>query len=77
MATLDGTRTGRSGISAPSSRALNLDPALAEGPDEAFLVGTEFAHLHGAHDGSLHATLPPEVVALAADHGCGGPSCTR
>lgn len=69
MAALQGVRTGRSGISAPSSRAVHLDPALAGGPAEAFMVGTEFAHLHGAHDGSLHATLPPEILASAVDHG--------
>jgi Family of unknown function (DUF5519) len=69
MESLDGVRTGASGISAPSSRALHLEPALAKGPASAFIVGTEFAHLHGAHDGSLHATLPEQLVGLATDRG--------
>jgi hypothetical protein len=41
---------------------------------DAYLAGTEFAHLHGAHDGSLHslhAALPREAVALAVDRGWG------
>jgi hypothetical protein len=65
MAALDGVRTGRSGISLPQTRALHLDPALALGPPEAFMVGTEFAHLHGSFDGSLHAVLPRDVAAQA------------
>ncbi|MFD5829849.1 luciferase family protein [Lentzea sp. NPDC060358] len=67
MAALAGVRTGPSGISLPSSRALHLDPAAAKGPADAFLVGTEFAHLHGDGSGSLHLALPTalaqEVIA--------------
>ncbi|MFI7708864.1 luciferase family protein [Nonomuraea sp. NPDC049480] len=69
MAGLDGVRTGRSGISLPQTRALHLDPARALGPREAFMVGDEFAHLHGASDGSLHVALPPDVVAQAIETG--------
>ena len=69
MSALDGVRTGRSGVSLPESRALHLDRALAEGPANAFMVGTEFAHLHGAGDGSLHAMLPETVAAEAIDRG--------
>lgn len=69
MATLEGIRTGRSGISLPQTRALHLHPALALGPREAFMVGSEFAHLHGATDGSLHATLPRDVAAQAIERG--------
>jgi hypothetical protein len=65
MAALAGVRTGRSGVSLPQTRALHLDPARALGPPEAFMVGDEFAHLHGAFDGSLHAMLPPDVAAEA------------
>jgi hypothetical protein len=43
MATLDGTTMGRSGISAPTSLVPHLDADLARGPDDAYLVGTEFA----------------------------------
>jgi phospholipase/carboxylesterase len=39
------------------------------GPPEAFLVGTEFAHLHGARDGSLHVALPTADATLAIEKG--------
>ena len=73
MTALDGVRAGRSGISLPQSRALHLDRALALGPPEAFMVGDEFVHLHGAFDGSLHASLPPEVAAEAIARGWAEP----
>ena len=62
MIILDGITAGRSLISAPSSRALHLAQGRAYGPDEAFLIGTEFAHLHGDGSGSLHLTLPRATV---------------
>jgi hypothetical protein len=65
MAALEGVTTGRSGVSLPESRAVHLHPELAGGPREAFLVGTEFAHLHGATDGSLHVALPPALATEA------------
>ena len=73
MAALAGVRTGRSGVSLPQTRALHLDPALALGPPDAFMVGHEFAHLHGASDGSLHAMLPPDVVTQAIERGWAEP----
>jgi hypothetical protein len=69
MASLPGLYTGLSAISAPTSRALHLPGDLALGPDEAFIVHTEFAHLHAPADGSLHATLPRAVVARAVELG--------
>jgi Family of unknown function (DUF5519) len=68
MRPLDGVRTGHSGISSPESRALHLEQTLSRGPDDAFIVGNEFAHLHGAHDGSLHVTLPEGLAQVAIDH---------
>jgi hypothetical protein len=65
MAALDGVHVGRSHVSIPATRALHLDPATAQGPVEAFMAGHEFAHLHGAHDGSLHLTLPRRLAAAA------------
>ncbi|MFD4637374.1 luciferase family protein [Lentzea sp. NPDC058436] len=62
MAALEGVTTGPSGISFPSSRALHLDEDAATGPEDAFLVGTEFAHLHGDGSGSLHLALPLDVA---------------
>lgn len=69
MTTLEGVSIGVSGVSLPESRALLLDPQLARGPADAFMVGTEFAHLHGPRDGSLHAMLPPLIAAAAIDKG--------
>lgn len=65
-------QSGASGISLPDTRALHLDPAYANGPKEAYLPGaarTEFAHLHGPRDGSLHVTLPRPLAADAIDKG--------
>ena len=69
--TLEGVVAGRSGISVPTSLALHLDPGLATGPIEAFLVGTEFAHLHGDGSGSLHLALPLPDVEQVLDNGWG------
>lgn len=64
-------------IKAPSMRAphgtigLYLDDDAARGPGEAFLLGTEFAHLHPLPDGSLHMVLPEDVKAAAVAAGWG------
>lgn len=71
MVNLEGVRAGHSLISEPSSRALHLDPALALGPREAYLVEREFAHLHGDGSGSLHLTLPEPWRAEAIANGWG------
>ncbi len=39
-----------------------LREELPSGPQEAFMIGREFAHIHPMPDGSLHAALPPEVA---------------
>jgi hypothetical protein len=69
MRRLDGVRTGHSGISAPESRALHLEQTPPRGPHEAFIIGSEFAHLHGPHDGSLHVTLPEGLAEVAINCG--------
>jgi phospholipase/carboxylesterase len=69
MIALPGITVGPSKKSVPQTRALHLDPALARGPREAFIDGTEFAHLHGNHDGSLHASLPLDVAGSAVAQG--------
>jgi hypothetical protein len=73
MTGLEGVRGGRSGVSLPETRALHLDERIAHGPSDAYMVGTEFAHLHGAEDGSLHAMLPTDVAAEAIDRGWAEP----
>ena len=37
----------------------------------AFQKGREFAHIHPAHDGSFHMTLPAEIAQEAYDKGWG------
>ncbi len=71
MAALPQVTTGPSGISLPETRALQLPAASAGGPREAFLIGHEFAHLHGETDGSLHLALPLEVAAEVEEKGWG------
>jgi hypothetical protein len=73
MAALDGVHTGRSAVSLPDSRAVHFDPELAVGPPEAFMAGTEFAHLHGPTDGSLHLMLPLPVAVEAIREGWAEP----
>jgi hypothetical protein len=60
---------GPSAISVPGARALWLPPEAARGPRTAFLVGTEFAHLHPSPDWSLHAALPPLLAGEAVEKG--------
>ncbi|MBF6229457.1 luciferase family protein [Nocardia abscessus] len=73
MSGLDDVLLGRSGVSLPDTRAVHLRPTMAQGPDEAYLAGTEFAHLHGHGDGSLHMCLPKDVVAQAVRQGWAEP----
>jgi len=70
---LVGVSVGKSLVSVPGARAFHLDEALALGPDRAFQRGREFAHLHPAHDGSLHMTLPPEMYEEVLAKGWGEP----
>ena len=66
---LPGVAVGPSLVSVPGARALFLVEEAGGGPPEAFQAGREFAHVHPAHDGSLHVTLPP---ALAGEVDKGG-----
>ena len=73
MTQLEGVSVGPSRVSPPSTRAVHLDAALAAGPVQAFMVGTEFAHLHGPSDGSLHVALPEYLAAEAIAAGWADP----
>src|SRR5215207_515914 len=64
---LPGVEERPSAISVPGTRALWLREELPIGPQEAFLIGREFAHIHPMPDGSLHAALPPEVAQEALE----------
>lgn len=66
---LPGVAEQPSGISVPGARALVLEPELAVGPKEAFLVGREFAHPHPGEDHSLHMALPEPVAEAACAAG--------
>ena len=72
LADLPGVVWADSLISVPGARALTLPPDQAVGPREAFMLGTEFAHLHPAPDHSLHLALPPDVARQAIDAGWAG-----
>ncbi|MFB7842635.1 luciferase family protein [Microbacterium sp. NPDC056052] len=71
MSSWEATVIGRSNVSAPTSRAIHMNPGEAHGPVQAFFVGTEFVHLHGDGSGSVHATLPPELADAATAQGWG------
>ena len=58
MTGLESVVSGPSGIAGPSARAVHLSPAAAQGPAEAFIIGTEFGHQHTDGTGSLHLILP-------------------
>ena len=58
-----------SAISVPGARALWLRNEVPAGPQEAFMIGREFAHIHPLPDGSMHAALPPELAEEAREKG--------
>lgn len=58
-----------SAISVPGARAFWLPQDQANGPAQAFMIGTEFAHVHPLPDGSLHVALPPALAELAIANG--------
>ena len=71
VAELPGVVVGRSHVSVPGARAFHLDEASAAGPQEAFMIGTEFAHLHPSDDGSLHLILPEALAREVIERGWG------
>ena len=65
---------GESWISVPGARAFLLDASAAKGrPDAFFGPTTEFAHIHPAYDGSLHAKLDTLDAEAAMAAGWGEP----
>jgi hypothetical protein len=58
-----------SAISVPGAQALWLRDEVPAGPQEAFMIGREFAHIHPLPDGSLRAALPPELAEEAIEKG--------
>ena len=66
---------GPSHISVPGAHGFSLGEGLVD--ELAFLVPqfAEFAHLHPAHDGSLHVVLPPEQAADVSTKAGDEPTC--
>ena len=58
---LPGVVVGPSLVSIADTRAFHL-PSSAQPARDAFLIEHEFAHLHPSSDGSLHMTLPADLV---------------
>ena len=56
---LPGVRLGPSQRAPYGTVGLYVDDG--RGPEDAFMLGTEFAHFHPIPDGSLHLTLPPGI----------------
>src|ERR687893_1109394 len=67
--TLPGVEERPSAISVPGAQALWLRNEVPAGPQEAFMIGREFAHIHPLPDGSMHAALPPELAEEAREKG--------
>lgn len=70
-AALPGVIVARSHVSVPGARAFHLDEASGGSGPEAFMVGTEFAHLHPPRDGSLHLVLPEAAARQVIELGWG------
>jgi phospholipase/carboxylesterase len=64
---LPGVEVGPSLVSVPGARAFHLSNCSHR--PGAFMVECEFAHLHPAHDGSLHMTLPADIVETVINNG--------
>jgi hypothetical protein len=65
---LPGVVVGPSHVSVPGARAFHL-PACAHPAADGYMLEREFAHLHPPQDGSLHMSLPPDIVQAVIDNG--------
>lgn len=70
---LDGVVPGGSNRAPPGTVGLHLRPACACADPRAFLLGTEFAHVHVEDDASLHAILPEPLRSEAIAAGWAEP----
>jgi len=66
---LPGVTGGPSKISVEGAQALFLDPSLAVGPPESFVIENEFAHMHPRPDSSWHLQLPLPLTVFAISAG--------
>lgn len=65
---LAGVVVGPSHVSVPGARAFHL-PGCSRPAEDGFMVEREFAHLHPPSDGSLHLSLPPDIVETVVENG--------
>jgi len=65
---LPGVVVGPSHVSVPGARAFHL-PTCSHPAEDGFMLEREFAHLHPPSDGSLHMSLPPEIVDTVIANG--------
>lgn len=70
---LDGIVMAGSYRAPPGTVGLHLQPECACDNANAFLLGTEFAHVHVQDDASLHAILPEPLRTAAIDAGWAEP----
>lgn len=68
---LSGVRLAASRRAPPGTTGFHLDGG--RGPARAFMLGTEFAHVHPGPDNSLHMTLPPALRDAAITAGWAEP----
>ncbi|WP_223479113.1 luciferase family protein [Oricola indica] len=74
MRGLPGVETGQSLISVPGARAIfACDDGVASVCPDCVMKGLEFAHIHPAQDGSLHACLPEHARVEAIEKGWAEP----
>ncbi|MDF7777210.1 DUF5519 family protein [Sphingomonas sp. AOB5] len=73
LGTLDHVRLGWSMRAPPGTVGFFLDSSQAAADERAFLLGHEFAHVHGEDDGSLHAILPEPLRSEAIAKGWAEP----
>jgi len=63
----------QSRMASPLTFALWLPDEFAAGPDDAFIDGHEFCHVHPLPEGTVHLTLPPVVWDAAMATGWAEP----
>lgn len=67
VSTIPGVEIGDTVISLPGAKGFRISEGVALARPEVIVGGREFAHLHP--DGSLHASLSPELAEKAVEAG--------
>lgn len=66
---LPNVRTRQSRMASPDANALYVPDTDVRGPEDAFIDGREFCHLHPGPEGTIHLTLPPALRESAIEMG--------